>query len=422
MPGKGLDTTTGGGNATPVVVTSPGQLEDLVGGSTPRVIHVQGSLQFSRKMIDVGSNKTIIGQGSDAEIVGAGFFLDGVSNVIIRYITFRDTHMCGDWGGKNNGTDAFRSDGSHHFWIDHCQFIRGQDGLMDLRRTSSYLTVSWNIFCDHNKVGGFGWTDAGVATLHHNWFRNNYQRSPAIDNTDKCHLYNNFFENIMLYGAMNRGDTKLVAENNYFLYVNDPLAMLDSGDTTERGNIFDNTTGQIIEQGTTFEPSDDYSYTLDRVEDIPAIVRQYAGPGGGWPQAPSTITVDINGNGDYCLLFHALGVIPPDQQEHVTIIVKSGTYREVARLWPGIDNVTIRGATGDPSDVVITFEEGTNDEKFYGGEHGIDAGPTFAVYSNNVTLEDMTFENTGSGPVALRTLGENIVLNNVTINGEHITY
>ena len=106
----------------------------------------------------------------------------------------------------------------------------------------------------------------------------------------------------------------------------------------------------------------------------------------------------------------------------MTIIVKRGTYEEVPRLWPGLDNVTIRGATGNASDVVITNYEGTEDEKFYGGKFGIDAGPTFTVYSNNVTLEDMTFENTGSGPVALRTLGENIILNNVTINGEHITY
>jgi pectate lyase len=50
--------TTGGGSATPVVVTTASEFTSNIGGTTARVIHVMGSFSGS---FGIGSNKTIIG-------------------------------------------------------------------------------------------------------------------------------------------------------------------------------------------------------------------------------------------------------------------------------------------------------------------------------------------------------------------------
>ena len=91
IPGDGLSTTTGGGNASPVMVTTFAELSNVVSGDTPRVIIVGGTistLDGSIYPLYIGSNKTIMGADADAQIYG-GLVIENVNNIIIRDLNLR---------------------------------------------------------------------------------------------------------------------------------------------------------------------------------------------------------------------------------------------------------------------------------------------------------------------------------------------
>ena len=129
----------------------------------PATVLVEGTLvvePFGANLA-VSSHTSILGVGRGAEIVGGGFHLDQVADVVIRNLTFRDSYVAGDWDGKNddNDNDGIRVDTSDHVWIDHCEFARLGDGQIDIRKDSTHVTVSWCHLRDHNKTLGVGWTD-----------------------------------------------------------------------------------------------------------------------------------------------------------------------------------------------------------------------------------------------------------------------
>jgi pectin lyase len=63
----------------------------------------------------VGSNKSLIGQGSKGVIKGKGIRMaNGVKNVIVQNVRFTDINPQYVWGG-----DAITVDGGDLIWIDH---------------------------------------------------------------------------------------------------------------------------------------------------------------------------------------------------------------------------------------------------------------------------------------------------------------
>ncbi|WP_237108316.1 right-handed parallel beta-helix repeat-containing protein, partial [Nonomuraea sp. MG754425] len=282
--GNGLPTTTGGAGGTTVTVTNYADLVRYATASAPYVIKVNGAITVSPygTEIRVASNKTIVGVGKNGHIVNGGFFLGtGVSNVIIRNLTIRDTRMADD----DPGDDAYDYDGiqldtAHHVWIDHNTITRMNDGLIDSRKDTSFLTVSWNVLAENNKAFGIGWTDNVTArmTIHHNWIRDNNQRNPSTDNVAYAHLYNNYLQNISGYGNYSRGATKMVIENSYYQNVKDPYYRDDAAQLRQSGSICTGCSGQQETGGSAFTPSSFYSYTLDPAAQVPSLVTTYAGP------------------------------------------------------------------------------------------------------------------------------------------------
>ncbi len=276
--------TTGGAAGPTVTVTTMADLKKYVTATTPYVIKVNGAITITPKGTElrVQSNKTIVGVGTSGHIVGGGFFLGaGVSNVIIRNLTIRDTRMTDDDpDDKTYDYDAIQMDTAHHIWIDHNTLIRMNDGLIDSRKDTSYLTVSWNVLADNNKTFGIGWTDNTTArmTIHHNWIHDTNQRNPSTDNVALAHLYNNHLQNIASYGNYARGATKMVLENSYFDKVKDPFYPDATAQLKQSGSIVVNSTGKQSTQGSAFTPSSYYPYTLDKAADVPALLKQYAGP------------------------------------------------------------------------------------------------------------------------------------------------
>ena len=291
----GQNGTTGGAGGYVVTVTNQADLERYAMVPDPCIIRVKGTIKITPKPdpvtyyekmtpkeVHVASDKTIIGVGTTGEIVNGGFFLrPGTHNVIIRNLTIRDTYVKGDWIGKTQDDDGLQMDGAHHVWVDHCHFTRHGDGCIDSRLGTTYLTVSWCIFSNHNKTFGMGWHKPVTSqnTLHHNWFRETACRNPRTGGCLRLHLYNNFLQDVGTRGQWAGEGTHMLIENSLYENVTNPHYARGAGSLVVTGNVYRNCRGSRDTRGSaTFDPAKFYKYTLDKAKDLPAILAKYAGP------------------------------------------------------------------------------------------------------------------------------------------------
>jgi pectate lyase len=174
---------------------------------------------------------------------------------------------------------------SHHIWIDHCTFRNTFDGALDVKRGSSYVTISYNLFDGVNKVCLLGHADdlkfeaqdTGrlKVTYHHNWYKSCTQRMPLV-RFGEAHVYNNYWSNVANYALGVGIKCRTYSENNH----------LDGGDFSD---IFI-TDGAIKDVGSiggsgynadlvTWDPHAYYSYTADPATSVKSIVMANAGTG-----------------------------------------------------------------------------------------------------------------------------------------------
>jgi pectate lyase len=400
--------TTGGAGGVLVHANTPDQLRTFARSTEPLVVILHGELVFPQyEKLTVTANKSFLGAGEGAGVVNAGFKLVNVSNVVFRNFTVRDSYIPGDFEGKrpDNDRDGIQMDTSTHVWVDHMHFTRLGDGLVDIRKDCDNVTLSWNVFSDHNKALGEGWTANVVTrlTLHHNWIRNTHQRNASLDNTAASHVYNNYLEDISSYGMLGRNAALLFVEGNYFRDVRNPLHHQGpGGELVARDNIFEACTGNTgQERGQSFDPAAAYAYELTPTPAVPALVRSFGGPlGGTEPVAARLITVALDGTGDYGSIRAAVGAVPTNNPGPVTVLIQPGTYREPAVIWGDRRNVTLAGATGNADDVVLTSSEGV----------------TLLVAADGTTVKDLTVtSDTTQGGNVLRTTGRNAGYSNVTV-------
>lgn len=285
----GGDNATNGKNATPTIVFIRGTI-DLNTDDTGRPMtaadygpfdetayraaydpatwgrkKVEGPLEDAREaaskrlqnhiILEVGSNKTIIGLGADARITGGTLRLTGVENVILRNIAFEDAYdLFPEWDPNDGAHGEWNSEydllvltmGTKRVWIDHNSFSDGKrtddtfetvfgrkmqhhDGAIDVVRQASHVTVSYNHIVNHDKTMLFGNSDgrkddAGAikVTVHHNFFENSGQRSPRV-RFGEVHAYNNLHVGEVgrkvypfVYGLGVGIDSKLISEANVF--------------------------------------------------------------------------------------------------------------------------------------------------------------------------------------------------------------
>ncbi|MFB6320600.1 T9SS type A sorting domain-containing protein [Saccharicrinis sp. FJH54] len=286
VSGLGLETTTGGEGGDVVIADTYAKFNTYARSSRPYIIIVKGVLEASSwQEIDVNSNKTIIGHGTDATLKNMELHIINKQNIIIRNLIIRDSYVEGDWDGKTNDNDAIQADNSHHMWIDHCFFTHCGDGLIDLRHGTDYVTVSYTKLSNHNKTFGIGWITEGEdnpdfhLTLHHLWIDSTNQRNPSFD-MGYGHLYNNYLSNISSYGNLARGDARVIVENSVFEKVNDPLKISDAAVLYEDGNQFISCSGSQNGNASLLPFSLDtfYTYTLDPTNQVKEIVTAQAGP------------------------------------------------------------------------------------------------------------------------------------------------
>ncbi|MFJ9010846.1 pectinesterase family protein [Streptomyces canus] len=446
----GQNGTYGGRDGQIVTVKTLADLEKYATASEPYVIVVAATITMDPvgKEIKVQSNKTIVGSGTSGQIVGGGFFLgSGVHNVIIRNLTVRDAYQ-GVWNDKEHDFDAIQMDGAHHVWIDHNDLRHMADGLIDVRKDSTYVTVSWNKLSQDNKAFGIGWTENVVTdiTIHHNWIRETEQRNPSTDNAAHAHLYNNFLEDVAgtdinsSYGNYSRGATRMVLENSYFQGFKNPVIKDSTASIVQKGNTFVGTSGRNESGGTAFDPKTYYAYTLDKTADVPALLKSGVGPRSSIgtaataatkAAAATTLTVAKDGSGQYATVQAAVNAVPANNPSRVVISVKPGTYRELVKVPSNKPHVTIQGSGGSRNDTVIVYNNASGTPKPDGsGTYGTGGSATVAVEADDFQARNLTISNDfdeashqdiAGQAVALRTAADKVFLDGVIVSGDQDT-
>jgi pectate lyase len=289
----GQNGTTGGAGGPTVTVSTAADLIAAVKAEGPRIVRVNGMITLPAGMYDVSSDKTVVGVGASSGITGGGLNIglpasdsvtappaNAVHNVIIRNLTF-----------KNASDDSINVQMfSHHIWIDHNDLSAGYDGLIDIKRGSSYITVSWNHTHHHTKNMLLGHSDKNAAqdtgrlkvTYHHNWYDRTPQRNPRTRFGDPVHIYNNYFFDNSDTGPACNVDSGCFVEGNYFDDVEEPMTNSYSGpegSIVERNNVFVGDTGEPVTGGSVEDPADYYDYTVDDPQTVKDTVTRGAGPG-----------------------------------------------------------------------------------------------------------------------------------------------
>ncbi|RYE66655.1 MAG: polysaccharide lyase family 1 protein, partial [Oxalobacteraceae bacterium] len=233
-----------GGGATAATnqiytVTNRAQLLAAIvnGGAAPKIIKLVGTIdmtegkpytstadQSARGAIRLKSNTTLIGDGANAGIVNGHIIVANISQVIVRNLKI--VNPCdvepvfdptdGATGNWNAAYDAIGISGSDHIWIDHNAFTDApvtdnylpvenghvkqcHDGAVDITNASDYVTVSYNVFGEHDKNNLIGSSSTATAdegklrvTFSNNVFRDVQSRAPRV-RFGQVHLFNNYY-------------------------------------------------------------------------------------------------------------------------------------------------------------------------------------------------------------------------------------
>jgi pectate lyase len=148
-------------------------------------------------------------------------------NIIIRNLRFRDLWVHDPSGNYDTyGWDYIRlEEGSHHVWIDHCDFERVYDGMVDLTHGSDYTTVSWNVFRAQKKCSLVGHSDGNAAedtghlnvTYHHNHFVDVDERMPRM-RFGNAHVFNTYCENLGGNGIQSTAKAATLVEHSHWQF------------------------------------------------------------------------------------------------------------------------------------------------------------------------------------------------------------
>lgn len=184
------------------------------------------------------SYKTLDGRGARVQIAhGPCITIQFVDHVIIHGLSI---HHCipGKAGrvmsstahvGQRQGSDgdAVSLFGATNIWIDHNFFAQCADGLIDAIHGSTAITISNNLFTDHDKVILLGHSDSYSAdkimrvTLVYNHFGPGLiQRMPRC-RFGYFHVANNRYTQWGMYAIGASANPTIKSEGNYYVAPND---------------------------------------------------------------------------------------------------------------------------------------------------------------------------------------------------------
>ena len=171
--------------------------------------------------------------------------------------------------------DALSISECQYVWIDHCELhskigsgigVDTYDGLLDIKKGSKNVTVSWCYLHDHMKVCLIGHTDnenqglidsAMRITMHHNYFSNTDGRNPSL-RFGAVHYFNNYCETIFDYGMAVRKRAHALIENNHYHNVKLPIAT-DKFDDIAADHVYACASGNLY-SGTSSESNNSWCF------------------------------------------------------------------------------------------------------------------------------------------------------------------
>ncbi len=334
---NGLSTTTGGGSASPISVTTCSALKSYLEDGSARVLQIpsgttldcrtnpttvqacelkcsssssqlfwrlpvtgqtcttladfngDGTLdvpagtlvnkQRTDFTINVNSNKTLLGLGSGGTLLGVSLNISNKSNIILRNVALRQINP-----NLIEAGDGLTINTSHHVWVDHCSFSMISDGYADIRYGSSAVTLSNNHIDGRNSYvcGGqhnfVSLVSDSEVTYHNNYFDHVGGRNPKVTGASKVHLYSNYYDGVSYFCASSGTGAQLLVESNY--YYNSRYPHWNEGGILEAsGNVYAGTTSTSGRDtsGDAFTPP--YAYTKATASTLNSSVPAGAGIG-----------------------------------------------------------------------------------------------------------------------------------------------
>jgi pectate lyase len=278
----------GGDGGDPAVTAAAAQLA-LLKSQPASARTTFSNNQKSQIQFQVPPNTSLLGIGQDAKLTdgylsintdSASFGKTIDSNIIIRNIEFQvpqdyspawdpmDTST-GNWNARFDGITIVTG---RNIWIDHCTFTDGvhvdtleptpfngkhvqrHDGLIDIEDGSDNITISYNIFKQHDKTTLIGSTGGGTVgqdnyetgheriTFSANMWSTSVQRAP-LGRWGEFHLYNNIYSGnytdpnypLLYFIGLGTGSSML-SESNVF-------DVTGSSDAFLKGRIFQGSGG-----------------------------------------------------------------------------------------------------------------------------------------------------------------------------------
>lgn len=240
---------------------------------------------------------TFEGVGNDAFAL-FGFNLVAANNVEVRNFGFKDMTTSDEDG-------VTIKDASQRIWVHNCDFFYGGqgsdkdqakgDGSVDLKGTSTKITVSDNHYWDSGKVNlcGLGESADYEITYSRNWFDHSDSRHPRV-RTGSVHIYNNYYDGVAKYGAGACTGSSLFVEGNYFRNTSKPVMSSMQGTDALGSGTFSSENGGIIKMydnimvgsytyieankgdGTLVQDSDGYT-VANRTDTVPASLTTVKG-------------------------------------------------------------------------------------------------------------------------------------------------
>lgn len=277
----------------------PGSLRDACRKKEPLwiVFEISGAIHL-RSYLSVSSYKTIDGRGQRIKLTGKGLRLKECEHVIVCNLEFE--------GGRGPDVDGIQiKPNSKHIWIDRCSLRDYDDGLIDITRESTDITVSRCYFSQHDKTMLIGADPSHVGdrcirvTIHHCFFDGTRQRHPRV-RFGKVHLYNNYTRNWGIYAVCASVESQIYSQCNIyeagqkkvaFKYLTEKAADREEAKTgciRSEGDLFvmGTQSGLLLEGHghSEFHPSEFYpTWTVEvPTENLKLVLQQFT----GWQAVP----------------------------------------------------------------------------------------------------------------------------------------